>query len=133
MPALNRSRLRATAGAARNRIQFVLGQAGFPHSSSRMVRDAARYWSGAHDDRWLNDSHWRSGSVFDGTDRWAVMGQEHLQLFHSLRRTMGEPAAMKRIVDWGCGGGANAVLFAPLAEELIGVDVSADSLEECAR
>ncbi|MFC5993283.1 class I SAM-dependent methyltransferase, partial [Pseudonocardia hispaniensis] len=34
---------------------------------------------------------------------------------------------------WGCGGGANAVAFAPQAREFIGVDVSPESLRECER
>lgn len=37
------------------------------------------------------------------------------------------------MVEWGCGGGANAVHFGPMAEEFVGADVSAASLEECER
>lgn len=37
----------------------------------------------------------------------------------------------KRVVEWGCGGDANAVHFAPRAEEFIGVDVSMEPLREC--
>ena len=33
----------------------------------------------------------------------------------------------------GCGGGANAVHFAPRAEEFVGVDVSSETLAECER
>ncbi|MGH3517110.1 MAG: class I SAM-dependent methyltransferase [Haloechinothrix sp.] len=36
-------------------------------------------------------------------------------------------------MEWGCGGGANAIHFAPQCEEFIGVDVSSDTLDECAR
>jgi SAM-dependent methyltransferase len=111
----------------------MLGQVGLAHSSGRLTRDASRYWSGDRSDRLRNDSHWSSGSKFYNTELWAAMGQEHLQLFQRLRRTVAEPAPLKRIVDWGCGGGANAVAFAPLAQEIIGVDVAADSIEECAR
>jgi len=133
MPAASNARLRMTVGAARNQAHFLLGQVGLAHSSSRLTRDASLYWSAERGDRLRNDSHWRSGSKFDGTDRWAVMGQEHLQLFQRLRRTVAEPAPLKRIVDWGCGGGANTVAFAPLAQEIIGVDIASDSVEESAR
>jgi len=61
------------------------------------------------------------------------MGQEHLRLYQRLRPTASEPAPVKRIIDWGCGGGANAVAFAPLAEEVVGVDIDTESLEESAR
>ena len=39
----------------------------------------------------------------------------------------------KRVVEWGCGGGANAVHFAREAEQFVGVDVSQASLDECGR
>ena len=133
MPTASRTQLRRAAGAARNRARFALGQAGLAHSSSRLTHDASQYWHGDRGDRWQNDSHWRSGSKFDDTELWAAMGQEHLRLYQRLRQAAGEPAALKRIIDWGCGGGANAVSFAPLAEELIVVDVNATSLDECTR
>ncbi len=133
MPPTSADRLRIVAGAVRNQAHFVLGQVGFVHSSDRLTRDARQYWSGARDERLLNDSHWRTGSKFDDTGLWIGVGQEHLQLFERLRRTTAEPAPLKRIVDWGCGGGANAVSFAPLAQEFIGVDIAAESVDECAR
>ena len=40
---------------------------------------------------------------------------------------------LTRVVEWGCGGGANAVHFAPRSDEFIGVDVVADTLAECTR
>ena len=133
MPDVSVDRLRPMAAAVRNQAQFVLGQLGFAHSGGRLTRDASQYWSGTPDDRLLNDSHCREGSKFEDTALWTAMGQEHLQLFQRLRRTTVEPAPLKRIVDWGCGGGANAVCFAPLAQEFIGVDVVAETVDECAR
>ena len=75
MPAANMTRLRRAAGAARNRAHFALGQAGLVHSSSRLTHDASQYWDGECDDRWQNDSHWRSGSKFDDTELWGAMGK----------------------------------------------------------
>lgn len=37
------------------------------------------------------------------------------------------------MVDWGCGGGANAVATAPSAGEMVLVDLSDETLEECRR
>ena len=86
------------------RAHFVLGQAGLVHSSSRLAHDASQDWYGERDDRLQNDSHWRSGSKFDDTERWKAMGQEHLRLFQRLRQAASEPAPLKRIVDWGAAG-----------------------------
>jgi 2-polyprenyl-3-methyl-5-hydroxy-6-metoxy-1,4-benzoquinol methylase len=127
------TRLRSVAASARDQANLALAQAGLVHSARRLTRDASRYWSGERDDRLQNDSHWRSGSKFEDSRLWATMGQEHLQLFQRLRRTASEPAPVKRIIEWGCGGGANAVSFAPLAEEFIGVDINTESIEESAR
>lgn len=127
------TRLRGAAGTARNQVHFALAQVGFVHSNGRLTRDASQYWTGVGNDLMRNDSHWRSGSKFEDTKLWAAMGHEHLQLYQRLRRTVGEPPPLRRIVDWGCGGGANAVSFAPLAEEIVGVDVNAQSIEECGR
>jgi SAM-dependent methyltransferase len=133
MPTASIAWLRGVAGSTRYQIQFLLGQAGLAHSSGRLTRDASRYWSDERGSNWRDDSHWRSGSKFEDTGLWATMGQEHLRLFQRLRQTANDPAPIKRIIDWGCGGGANAVSFAPLAQELIGADVNAESIEECAR
>ena len=133
MPAVSMTRLRSVAGTARDQAHFLFAQVGLVHSPDRLTRDASQYWSGERDDRLRNDSHWRTGSKFEDTELWAAMGREHLQLFQRLRQTVSEPAPLKRIIDWGCGGGANAVHFAPLAEEFIGADINAGSIEECAR
>jgi SAM-dependent methyltransferase len=131
MPPSTRARLRSAASTARNQTQFLLGQAGLAHSSSRLVRDASRYWAAQPGNRWQNDSHWRSGSKFAGQERWSAIGQQHLDLFQRMRGSSAAP--FKRVIEWGCGGGANAVAFAPLAQEFVGVDVAADSVEESAR
>jgi hypothetical protein len=98
-----------------------------------MTDDASRYWCGERSDHLQNDSHWRSGSKFEGAESWRSIGEEHLRLYQRLQQAASEPAPLKRIIDWGCGGGANAIAFAPLAEELIVVDVNSESVDECAR
>lgn len=40
---------------------------------------------------------------------------------------------MRRVVEWGCGGGANAAAFAPHCDEYVGVDVAETQLKESAR
>lgn len=37
----------------------------------------------------------------------------------------------RKIVEWGCGGGANAVQFAPLCEDFFGVDITESVLDDC--
>ena len=42
-------------------------------------------------------------------------------------------APARRIVEWGCGGGANAVHFISEAREFCGIEISQASLDECQR
>jgi SAM-dependent methyltransferase len=53
-------------------------------------------------------------------------------LLDSLRRH-GLPLQARRVVEWGCGGGMNAVHFARGTDQFYGVDISPASLQECAR
>jgi SAM-dependent methyltransferase len=126
--------LRDATRAARDTGRLLLTRVGPAQSSARLERDAAAYWGGNWDDRWRNNSHWRGGSQFGVSGLWEAVGREHLELYQRLRQASTvEPAPIERIVEWGCGGGTNAVAFAPLAGEFVGVEVSAASVEECAK
>lgn len=126
--------LRDAARTARDTGRLLLTRTGPARSPGKLERDAERYWAAGAGDQWRNNSHWRDGSQFSSTGLWETTGQEHLDLYQRLRRaSAGHPAPVERIVDWGCGGGANAVAFAPLATGITGVDINAESVRECAR
>jgi SAM-dependent methyltransferase len=103
-----------------------------PEDDSALLHDAQRYWRGEADEAWRANSHWRGAGALDD-DTWLGLGQEQLRLFRMLAAGVHAPRRFGRVVEWGCGGGANAVHFAPLAEQLILVDVSSASVEECTR
>lgn len=107
-------------------MQRALASVGVRQSESRISADAQDYWARPVDDKWHGHSHWRDSSAFDGGDLWDRIGAEHLSLFLDGAAMSGFDRPWGRVVDWGCGGGANAVHFAPRAEEFIGVDISAD-------
>jgi len=95
------------------------------------VDEAGDYWSRNQGDEWRSNSHWRDVAAYDeGT--WHSIGADHLTLFRGLSGN-GPERRWKRIVDWGAGGGANAVAFAPLCEEYVAVDLSDATLAECRR
>jgi SAM-dependent methyltransferase len=106
---------------------------GFRQSESRISADSQRYWARPGGERWTGNSHWRAASVFDGGDLWSRIGREHLELFERAARMVGFDRPWDRVVEWGCGGGANAVHFAPRAQEFVGIDISKDTLDECAK
>ncbi|WP_310975512.1 MULTISPECIES: class I SAM-dependent methyltransferase [unclassified Amycolatopsis] len=121
------------ARRAEELVQRTLTGVGARQSESRISTDAQAYWREPAGDRWLANSHWRDASVFRDNDLWSRIGREHLELFERGAKMTGFTRPWDRIVDWGCGGGANAVEFAPHAREYIGVDISAATLRECER
>ncbi|MGK3203619.1 class I SAM-dependent methyltransferase [Amycolatopsis sp. MEPSY49] len=116
-----------------NLVQRALTTAGLRQSEKKIANDAQAYWRRPGGDRWRGNSHWRDASVFAGSDLWSAIGREHLELLERGARMAGFTRKWDRIVDWGCGGGANAVAFAPRAQEYFGVDISSESLRECER
>ncbi|NLF30019.1 MAG: class I SAM-dependent methyltransferase [Planctomycetes bacterium] len=110
-----------------------LGIAGRP-SAGRLARDAQRYWSGSSTDACRRDlSHWAGEGRWADQDRWRRIGRTHLAMFHALCDLAGAAPPRGRMLEWGPGGGANAVCFAEVFETFIGVDISQANLDECGR
>jgi len=101
-------------------------------SDHRVSRDAARYWSRSGDSPKVRDlSHWR-GSGRWSEEEWLAVGARHYDLFRDLCRAAKiPPDAVTSMVEWGPGGGANAVRFAEDVPALYGVDISSPNLDEC--
>ncbi|WP_410787985.1 class I SAM-dependent methyltransferase [Kribbella sp. C-35] len=116
---------------AREALDRLTVRLGFGHSQERLVDDAKAYWvDGTAETSWRGFSHFRDAEVFRTTD-WASVGQEHWELFQRLARLRGRDEQYSRIVEWGCGGGANALAFAPHCDEFVGVDINQETLDEC--
>lgn len=110
-------------------LQTALSAAGFAQPQDVLAADAQDYWTTPREKNWASNSHWRSSLP----DRlWWRLGDDHRQRFLRGADAAGFARELDRVVDWGCGGGANAVAFAPYCGELVGVDVSDDTLAECA-
>lgn len=125
--------LRSRARSYRDLAQRVLATVGVRDSDRKVIDDAQHYWTDPSSNRWRSDSHWRDSEVFTETDKWDAIGLAHLELFDRLSRTVNRTEPIRGVVEWGCGGGANAVTFAPRGSSFTGVDVSQESLDECAR
>ncbi|MGY1769697.1 class I SAM-dependent methyltransferase [Blastococcus sp. SYSU D00813] len=123
--------VRGIARRTEDAAQRVLAGAGLRHSERRICADAQAYWQQPGDPGWQSDAHWRTESAFAGNDLWPEIGRRHLTMFERGTRTVRFDRPWGRVLEWGCGGGANAVHFAPRADEFIGVDVSAETLSRC--
>ncbi|MEV5978429.1 class I SAM-dependent methyltransferase [Streptomyces sp. NPDC052114] len=118
---------------ARETALRALAGLGLSQSESKISSDAQQYWARPGGRAWEKDSHWRAAPGFDSTDLWSRVGEPHLELFDKGARMVDFCRPWDRVVEWGCGGGANAVHFAPRAEEFVGVDISTETLDECAK
>jgi cyclopropane fatty-acyl-phospholipid synthase-like methyltransferase len=106
---------------------------GYRESETKLIGDSQAYWNDPTDQSLKQNSHWRGIGIFADDSRWLALGREHLQFYEEFARAVGLNHSLKGIVEWGCGGGTNAVHFGRLADEFYGIDISASSLEECGR
>ncbi|MDD7941043.1 class I SAM-dependent methyltransferase [Actinomycetospora lutea] len=105
---------------------------GLQHSERRLIGEAAGYWADEGAPTWRDDSHWRGASVIDD-EMFDKIGSAHASLYDQLAAMVGSGTDLGRVLEWGVGGGANAVQFAPRADSFIAVDVNAASTAEAAR
>jgi ubiquinone/menaquinone biosynthesis C-methylase UbiE len=121
----------ARGARAMRRLRRAADRVGVVEQSlERRLSDADDFWTTADDVGWSASSHWRSGL---GDEAWLEVGRDHRALYEQFAKALDLSITDRVVIEWGCGGGANAVAFAPSAKKFIAADVSADSLAECKR
>lgn len=140
--AVRRARgIRARAGwrgvlaAARARVRYaVLRLLGRGQSEAALIEASSRYWNeGDKSGVDLGDfSHWVGTGPWQDRERWLRLGRVHRHMLDRLCTLTGAPRP-RRMLEWGCGGGANAIHFIDDLEEFCGVEISQASLDECRR
>lgn len=136
LPAPTPSAGSLAARARRKRRVVWRSLTGYRQSESELGDEANRYWNDFSSPTAAarpQEAHWRGAGSFADDALWLRLGREHLTLLHGSLRRHGLPLQAGRVVEWGCGGGMNAVHFAQGAQAFYGVDISPASLEECAR
>ncbi|RBM21589.1 SAM-dependent methyltransferase [Prauserella sp. PE36] len=122
--------IKRAAGLGLASLQRLLTAAGLRQSDRALAADAQRYWDDPADENWAANSHFRAAM---GDDLWLRMGKEHLAVVDKAAGAVGFDRQPDTVLDWGCGGGANAVALASRCERLIGLDVSRAALAETER
>lgn len=111
-------------------LAAAVGAIGGDRFRRRVASQAARYWLTPKDALWESNSHWRDAM---GDAAWLEVGEDHWAIFEAFTSALRPNSGPGTVIEWGCGGGANAVAFAPRAEKFIGADISEESLAECER
>lgn len=112
---------------------LVRGLTGYREDGARLGEAAQAFWNDLRTPVRRQDAHWRGHGVFADDAVWLGVGRAHVELLERALARRGERLQAPRVVEWGCGGGANAVHFGRDASVFYGVDLSAESLSECAR
>jgi SAM-dependent methyltransferase len=111
----------------------VRSTTGLTDSEEKLAADSQGFWNDPSSPTYAQDSHWRGGGIFANESKWVELGKEHIRFFETCTRLADVRQPMERVVEWGCGGGMNAIHFAPLTGQFCGIDISPASLEECAK
>jgi SAM-dependent methyltransferase len=106
---------------------------GLNEPEGKLVSDAQSFWKDAAAPAFKENSHWRGQGVFANDELWLGLGRRHLLLYRDFAAVVGQVSPLQSIVEWGCGGGMNAVHFAAEGKDYFGVDISPESLDECQR
>ncbi|MGD9096519.1 MAG: methyltransferase domain-containing protein [Desulfobacterales bacterium] len=103
-------------------------------SESKIASDAAEYWSASDDSEKIQDySHWRGKGRWQD-EKWLQIGADHYAHFINLCNMAGvPPASTQTMIEWGPGGGSNALQFAKLVSDFYAVDISQSNLTETGR
>lgn len=104
--------------------------------SHATIEDMAhRFWSASRSIEVVRElSHWLDIEIWKTDDRLLQYAKSHLDMFVELCEKNSRPLFdMQSMMEWGPGGGANAVVFAPYMKRFVGVDISLPNLEECIR
>lgn len=115
---------------------FAMRRLDIDESDEALAKSAGEYWNG---DATLpgvdlrDHSHWRGAGTWSDDERWWALGRAHLDLVDRFARLAGGGPSFEVIVEWGSGGGANAVHLAPRSRRFYGIEVSQSNLVECGR
>jgi 2-polyprenyl-3-methyl-5-hydroxy-6-metoxy-1,4-benzoquinol methylase len=101
-------------------------------SDDKLIADSQQYWERIDREYIPGNAHWRGKGIFTNDDeRWLKMGRHNLDMYRKMAGIAAPDHYPARIIDWGCGGGANAVHFAPGSNCYYGVDITSASVREC--
>lgn len=128
------STLKRLLGRAASRGRLMLhGWIGYREDATELAKTAQAFWNDLTPPQRRQEAHWRGHGVFGDDTVWLDLGRRHLELLQRVMAENGAGLDRPRVLEWGCGGGANAVHFGREASTFYGVDISADSLAECGR
>ena len=103
-----------------------------PQCNKYIEAEAGAYWDNSKEVKSVRDmSHWKGEGRFADEEFWERIGKSHLAMVREMQRMLDSTDKITSMIEWGPGGGANAVKFATEVERIYGVDISRSNLDEC--
>ncbi len=101
---------------------------------SQVMSQAGDFWRSSVVETNVRDqSHWLGEGRWQDAHQWTAIGHKHFAQVERLRGLAQRATPIRSMLEWGPGGGANAVIFAPHVQTYYGVDISEANLIECHR
>jgi len=104
----------------------------FSESDTKILTDSQAFWSSSDK---LNDikdhAHWKGEGRWKDEEKWLGIGRNHINLLKSFIKYLNYDKSIDSVLEWGSGGGSNAIAFSQLAKRYYGVDTSEPTLEQC--
>ena len=105
---------------------------GWYDDESTIIKDNQNWWNDEEKLQGGQYIHKRGVGIFKDDAKWMDLGQESFDIYKKFLHGMDyDESSLKSMVDWGCGGGANAVHWAPTVERFYALDISQVCVDEC--
>lgn len=123
---------RHLGGRTRLLALHILGKG---QSEAELASVTMRYWNqGDKAGVDLKDySHWAGAGPWQDREKWLALGRVHFEMYAQLCLLTGTPRPLGNAVEWGSGGGANAIHFIQEVQTFCGIEIAQASLDECGR
>ena len=76
-------------------------------------------------------SHWLGEGRWKNHKKWFEIGEQHYKMFKELVSISNCNLSFDTMIEWGPGGGSNAIAFSRKFQTYYGVDISVANLMEC--
>ena len=102
-----------------------------------ILKTITSIWNNFSDEERRRDlSHWRGCGRWQDDARWLKIGQNTLKDVEKVWRFVSRRKAELKdlaVLEWGPGGGSNAIALKGIAKYYYGVDISKENLKEAGR
>jgi len=93
---------------------------------------AGKLWNESKESEFIQDqAHWRGIGRWENDENWINIGKSRQEMYQKLEQILPFKPNKNTMVEWGPGGGSNILAFSNEFKEIVGVDISSETLKQC--